>query len=110
MRRFQDCSLDRIPTAILGRPRLFRLWCRCHDFRDQHQDLAAEFFGFHRKPTPLIVRESQASASDMLQQDAIFLKQIFDDSMLPLVHPTGNRDDEKRKWIQSRSHRRRLSC
>src|SRR3989442_3957866 len=27
MRRFQDCSLDRIPTAILGQPRLFRLWC-----------------------------------------------------------------------------------
>jgi len=39
---------------------------------------------------------------------AIFLKQIFDDLLLPLIDPTGNRDDEKRKWIQIRSHSDRL--
>jgi hypothetical protein len=49
---------------------------------------SAERFGFHRKPTPLIIRELQPSLSDMLQQDAIFLNQIFDDSMLALVQPT----------------------
>jgi hypothetical protein len=31
--------------------------------------------------------------------DTIFFNQVFDDLLLALIHPTGNRDDEKRKWI-----------
>jgi hypothetical protein len=29
--------------------------------------------------------------------------------LLSLVHPTGNGNNEKRKWIQSRLHRRSVS-
>jgi hypothetical protein len=28
--------------------------------------------------------------------------------LLPLIHPTGDREDEKGKWIQTRSHSGRL--
>jgi hypothetical protein len=34
-----------------------------------------------------------------------FLDKILDDMLVPLVHPTGNGNDKKRKWIQRRLHR-----
>jgi hypothetical protein len=46
--------------------------------------------------------------ADLFSQNTILFKQVFDDLLLALIHPTGNRDDEKRKWIQTRAHPGRL--
>jgi integrase/recombinase XerD len=73
------------------------------------EDFSAEFLGFRSKQSPLIVGKSKTSMADLLPQNAIFLNQIFDDFLLPLVQPTSDGDDEKRKRIQTGSHRRRLT-
>lgn len=61
------------------------------------------------KPSPLAIRESKAATSELLPENTILPEEIVDDMLLPLAHPTGNRNDEKRKRIQSRLHRRSVS-
>jgi hypothetical protein len=69
----------------------------------------AKPFGFGGKPPPLAIRKSKAATSELLSENTILLDKILDDMLLPLVHPTGNGNDEKRKWIQRRLHRRSVS-
>src|SRR5262245_8463575 len=66
--------------------------------------LSVEPFGFHCQPATLIIGKTHAAVADLLPQHTIFLHQIFDDLLLPLIHPTGDRYDEKGKWIQTRLH------
>ena len=61
------------------------------------------------EPPTLVVGKSEASSTDMLSENAIFLQEIFNDVLLSLVQPTSNGNDEKRKWIQTGSHRRSVS-
>jgi hypothetical protein len=49
------------------------------------QDVPAQFFGFRGKSTSLIIGESKPSKTDLLPENAIFLDQILDDLLLPLV-------------------------
>jgi hypothetical protein len=44
----------------------------------------------------------------LFSKNPILLDQILDDMLLMLVHPASDRDDNKRKWIQSGAHRRIL--
>src|SRR5262249_55935254 len=39
----------------------------------------------------------------------ILLEQIFDKTLLMLIHPTSDRNHNKRKWVQNRAHPRILS-
>jgi len=48
--------------------------------------------------------------TDVLAQNSIFLNEVLDHLPLPLIQPARNGNNEKRKWIQTRSHRGRLSC
>jgi len=57
----------------------------------------------------LIVVESHAAVADLFSKNAILLNEIFDDSLLTLVKPAGDGNDEKWKWIQTHSHRGSLS-
>jgi hypothetical protein len=66
------------------------------------------FLAFTAKPATLIIGKTHAAVADLLPQHTIFLHQIFDDLLLPLIHPTGDRHDEKGKWIQTRLHSGRL--
>src|SRR5262245_13799023 len=70
--------------------------------------LSDEPFGFHCQPATLIIGKTHAAVGDLLPQHTIFLHQIFDDLLLPLIHTTGDRYDEKGKWIQTRLHSGRL--
>jgi hypothetical protein len=63
---------------------------------------------FGGQPAPLIIVESHSPVADLLSQNTIFFNQVFDNLLLALIHPTGNRDDKKRKWIQTRAHPGRL--
>src|SRR5262249_25036773 len=93
---------DQLPV-----PRQKRL--RRHDCRDLRQNFPAEPFGFHCQPATLIIGKTHATVADLLpQRNTIFCNEIFDDLLLPLIHPTGDRDDEKGKWIQTRLHSGRL--
>jgi hypothetical protein len=47
--------------------------------------------------------------ANLLSQYAIFLDEIVNRLVLPLVQPTRDGNHEKRKWIQTRSHPRSLS-
>ena len=49
------------------------------------QDLPAQFFGCRGKPPSLIVGKSKPSTTDLLPENTIFLNQILDDLLLPLV-------------------------
>src|SRR5262249_6137616 len=81
---------------------------RRHDCRDLHQDFPAEPFGFHCQPATLIIGKTHATVADLLPHHTIFFNEIFDDLLLPLIHPTGDGDDEKGKSIQTRLHSGRL--
>src|SRR5438477_99815 len=82
----------------------------CDDCGYLGEDFPAQRLRLGSKSSPLIIRKAEPPMADLLSQNAIFLHQIFDHLLLPLVNPTGNGNDEKRKWIQTRSHRRSLSC
>jgi hypothetical protein len=82
---------------------------RSHDCGDLIENPPAKPFGFGGKPPPLAIRKSKAATSELLPENTILLDKILDDLLLPLVHPTGNGNDEKRKWIQKRPHRRSVS-
>src|SRR5262245_53543074 len=79
------------------------------DCGDLFENPPAEPFGFGGKPPPLAIRKSKAATCELLPENTILLDEILDDMLLPLVHPTGHGNDEKRKWIQSRLHRRSVS-
>src|SRR5262245_53192361 len=64
-------------------------------------------YGFREKW--LIVGKSQPPRTDLSSQNAVFLDEIFNDLPLPLIQPTSNGNDKKRKGIQTRSHPRSLS-
>src|SRR5262249_23740359 len=87
-------------------PRQQRLWR--DDCRYLSQDFSAEPFGLHCKPATLIIGKTHAALADLLPHHTIFFNEIFDDLLRPLIHPTGDRDDEKGKWIQTRLHSGRL--
>jgi len=82
---------------------------RSHDCGDLIENPPAKPFGFGGKPPPLAIRKSKAATSELLPENTILLDKILDDLLLALVHPTGNGNDEKRKWIQRRLHRRSVS-
>jgi len=42
-----------------------------------------------------VIREPQAAIADLFPQNTIFLNQIFDQPLLTLIDPTGNRDNKK---------------
>jgi len=68
---------------------------RSYDCRDLGENFSAELFCSQGKAATLTVGESHSSVADLLPQNAIFLNQVIDDLVLPLVHPTGNRNDQK---------------
>jgi len=43
----------------------------------------------------LIIGESHAPTADLLPQNTIFLNQIFDELLLPLIDLPSNRNDKK---------------
>src|SRR5215475_1013070 len=69
---------------------------------------ATELLGFSGQSTPLIVTKPQAPTPDLFSQNAILLRQIFDNLLLVAVYPPGNRGHNKGKWVQGRVHRRIL--
>jgi hypothetical protein len=69
------------------------------------QKLAPEAFGSHGQPTPLVIREPQPSFTQLFAQNTVLLSLVFDHLKLALIHPSGNCDQYKPKWIEDNRHR-----
>jgi hypothetical protein len=52
---------------------------------------------FGGKPASLVVRKSESTITDLLPQSAIFINELLDHVLLPLIQPAGNGNNEKRK-------------
>ena len=72
---------------------------RSDDCGDLRENLTSEPFGFDGKPTSLVVRKTEPTITELFPQNAIFLYEVLDHVLLPLVQPARNGNDEKRKWI-----------
>src|ERR1017187_2946994 len=58
-----------------------------------------------RQTAALIVSEAEPPATELGAKDPVFLPQILDRVLLLLVHPAGNRKEQKGDWIQFLRHR-----
>jgi hypothetical protein len=68
----------------------------------------ASFFraaGFDCQTAALIVGETKPSAAELGTRDSVFLPQVLYCVLLLLIHPTGNRKEQKAEWIQRLRHR-----
>jgi hypothetical protein len=53
----------------------------------------------------LIISEPQATVSKLLVQYSVLFTEIFNYILLPLIHPAGQRDHNKMKWVDPFLHR-----
>jgi hypothetical protein len=68
---------------------------RRNDRRHLREQPATEFLRSCSQPPPVIVAKSEASTADLLSQNSVFFHQEFDDVLLMLVHPAGQRREEE---------------
>ncbi len=83
---------------------------RSDDCGDLRQNPTSEPLRFGGKPASLVVCKSESTITHLLPQSAIFLNEVLDHVLLPLIQPARNGNNEKRKWIQTRSHRESVAC
>ena len=76
--------------------------------RDDRSDFsekpATDSLAPDREPTPLIVREPQAPATEWLLQNAVLLSKILDDCVLLTSNPAGHGGDEDLPGVKDRGH------
>jgi len=58
----------------------------------------------NRKPATLIVGQSEASASELLLQDAVFFPEVFDDGVLMAADPAGEGGHENLPGLEDGGH------
>lgn len=68
---------------------------RRDDRRYLGQKLSPESFGFGCEPSSLTIGEPKATLAELLAKYAVLFAQIFNYLELPLIHPTGNRDQQE---------------
>jgi hypothetical protein len=78
---------------------------RSDDCGNLRQNLTSDTLSLRGKSTSLVVGKPEPTITDLLPENAIFLNEVLDHVMLPLIQPAPNGNDEKRKWVQTRSHR-----
>lgn len=74
---------------------------RCYDASDFIQHAATHSLGLGRQTPALIVVESKSSVPKLFPKDAILLTKVVNGELLLLVHPSGHRDQQKPKWVES---------
>jgi hypothetical protein len=85
-----------------SQPAQQRLWR--HDRGHLGQEFPSQSSGFGRQPTPLIIRKPQTSFAQLLAKDTVLLAQVLDHLKLTFIHPAGDSDEYKPKWIQNGWH------
>jgi hypothetical protein len=63
---------------------------------------ADDELGFARQPDSLGVGEALGFATELFQENAILFLEVFDDRLLVLAHPAGDRDEQE---LELRRHR-----
>jgi len=59
------------------------------------QKPSSEFPRCGRQPAALVISEPQTSITELFAKDTVLLPQVFDHVHLALIHPSGNRDQQK---------------
>ena len=77
---------------------------RCHDRCQLGQNLPSQSFRPGGQSASLVVGEPPAPLAELLTQHPVLLAQVFDHLKLALIHPSGNSDQDKLKWIQNGRH------
>jgi hypothetical protein len=90
------------PRRGIPSPREQRV--RRHNRDDVPQDAASECLGSRRQSTALRVGEPQSSVSELFPQDPMLFVEIVDDIVLLLIHPTGERNENKSQRLRQRWH------
>jgi len=75
-----------------------------NDCGDVRQEFPPKTFRFRRQSPALIVVEPNASPSELLAKNAVFLTKVFDYQQLTLVHPAGDSNHDESEWIQDSRH------
>jgi hypothetical protein len=78
---------------------------RSDDCGNLRQNFTSDTLSLRGKPSSLVVGKPEPTITDLLAENAIFLNEVLDHVLLPLIQPARNGNDEKRKWIQTRWHR-----
>ncbi len=66
-----------------------------NDCGDVRQEFPPKTFRFRRQSPALIVVEPNASPSELLAKNAVFLTKVFDYQQLTLVHPAGDSNHDE---------------
>ena len=77
---------------------------RRYESRDFLKSTSADRFTLGREPTALRVRETEASATELLLEDAVLLLQIINDSLLVLVDPASHGGHEDLPGLKNGGH------
>src|SRR5215471_13528728 len=71
----------------------------CHNAGDLGKNLSSQRFGFYSQSPALIVIEAHSPATELFSKYPILLAKILNDLPLTVVHPPGNSDQHKPKWV-----------
>src|SRR5215471_14904569 len=72
---------------------------RCDNVGDLGKSLSPQRFGLYGQSPALIVIEAHSPATELFSKYAILLAKILNDLLLAVVHPPGNSDQHKPKWV-----------
>ena len=61
-------------------------------------------FGLSRQAPALIVVEPESASAKLLAENTILLSEVVNRLQLPVVHPSGERDQHKPEWTQDSLH------
>jgi len=69
------------------------------------ENLSSEQSSFGCQATTLVVGEAKMPTADLRAKDPVFLAQILDGVLLALIHPPGDRNQQKPERIRRLQHR-----
>ncbi len=68
---------------------------RRDDASHSAQRLQPKSSALHGQAAPLVIREAQSTATELLAQDAVLLLEVVDDVLLLPIDPAGEEEDEQ---------------
>src|SRR5215469_4300816 len=66
---------------------------------DLGKNLSSQGFGLYGQSPALMVIEAHSPATELFSKHAVLLAKILNDLPLVVVHPPGNSDQHKPKWV-----------
>src|SRR5215469_17438056 len=67
---------------------------------DLGKSLSSQCFGLNGQSPALLVIEAHSAVTELFSKHPILLAKIFNDLQLAVVHPPGDGDQQKPKWVK----------